>query len=50
MWVPVHDEEWDGDVPVTSQRKVASSSKETESGQVIFKGDQLPWHVGKYEV
>jgi phosphatidylethanolamine N-methyltransferase len=53
MWVPVHDEEWDGDVPVQAERTVestASSSKDTQAGQVVFKGDVLPWKVGTYEV
>ncbi|THH19165.1 hypothetical protein EW146_g1941 [Bondarzewia mesenterica] len=49
MWVPVHDKEWDGDVPIGSERR-GKEGKEPESGQVVFKGDTLPWQVGQYEV
>jgi phosphatidylethanolamine N-methyltransferase len=45
MWVPVHDDQWDGDVPVL-QKKVSLP----DSGEVVFQKDQLPWQVGKYEV
>ena len=48
MWVPVHDDEWDGDVPIGFDRK--DVNKEQENGVVVFKGDRLPWHVGTYEV
>jgi phosphatidylethanolamine N-methyltransferase len=50
MWVPVHDEVWDGDLPVAFESKIASSSKDSESGQVVFSGNALPWKVGQYEV
>ncbi|CCO35991.1 hypothetical protein BN14_10113 [Rhizoctonia solani AG-1 IB] len=45
MWVPVHDDQWDGDVPVL-QKKVSLP----DSGEVVFQKDQLPWQVGKYEL
>lgn len=48
MWLPVHDEEWDGDVPIGI---VEGGAKDTPtSGEVVFKGDKLPWGVGRYEV
>lgn len=49
MWVPVHGEEWDGDLPIGMEKKV-HAKQDPESGQVVFKGDTLPWQVGKYEV
>ncbi|KAJ6578767.1 phosphatidylethanolamine N-methyltransferase [Mycena vulgaris] len=52
LWVPVHDEEWDGDVPLGLARPSAGGSQnsETESGMVTFKGNTLPWLAGRYEV
>ncbi|KAJ7630115.1 hypothetical protein DFH06DRAFT_1272697 [Mycena polygramma] len=38
LWVPVHDEEWDGD------------SSDADNGVVTFKGNTLPWLAGRYEV
>ncbi|KAJ7852958.1 phosphatidylethanolamine N-methyltransferase [Mycena leptocephala] len=52
MWVPVHDEEWDGDVPLGSPRPSAGGSQDSDadSGAVTFKGNTLPWLAGRYEV
>ena len=50
MWIPVHGEEWDGDIPIGLNRPIASSSKDFEEGEVVFKGDTLPWKTGQYEV
>ncbi|KAJ7153467.1 phosphatidylethanolamine N-methyltransferase [Mycena crocata] len=52
LWVPVHDEEWDGDVPLGLSRPSAGGSRnsETESGMVTFRGNTLPWLTGRYEV
>jgi phosphatidylethanolamine N-methyltransferase len=52
MWVPVHDEEWDGDVPLGLPRPSAGGSQESDadSGVVTFKGNTLPWIAGRYEV
>lgn len=47
--MPVHDEEWDGDVPLGLDRPAAPPS-DFESGTVTFKGDALPWLAGRYEV
>ncbi|KAF7321133.1 Phosphatidylethanolamine N-methyltransferase [Mycena chlorophos] len=57
MWVPVHDEEWDGDVPLglglgLNAGPAAGSSKKADlaSGTITFKGNTLPWIAGKYEI
>ncbi|KAF7307888.1 Phosphatidylethanolamine N-methyltransferase [Mycena kentingensis (nom. inval.)] len=58
MWVPVHDEEWDGDVPLGLGlglglgKPAAGSSKnaDVDSGRVTFKGNTLPWIAGRYEI
>lgn len=47
-WAPVHDDEWDGDIPLDLDRP-PSPGKDSQ-GEVVFKGDTLPWQVGKYEV
>lgn len=49
MWVPVYDEEWDGDVPLGLKRPI-TPLRELEHGVVALKGDALPWSVGRYEV
>lgn len=50
MWVPVHNGEWDGDVPIPMEKSKMLSDKEAEGGHIVFKGDTLPWQVGRYEV
>lgn len=50
MWVPVHDEEWDGDIPLGVGRPGPSGSKDSQEGMVVFRGGTLPWKSGKYEV
>lgn len=49
MWVPVHVEEWDGDVPLHLEQPERTDI-ESEEGEVVFKGGKLPWRTGKYEV
>ncbi|KAG8856563.1 phosphatidylethanolamine N-methyltransferase [Serendipita sp. 411] len=48
LWVPVHDEEWDGDVPrpLTDH----SEGEEAECGEIVFKNSTLPWQTGDYEL
>jgi hypothetical protein len=46
MWVPVHDDGWDGNKPVDSHEPVVDS----DSGCVVFRAGALPWKAGKYEV
>jgi phosphatidylethanolamine N-methyltransferase len=48
MWVPIHDDEWDGNVPLGLDRP-PTPGKDSK-GEVIFKGSALPWLVGRYEV
>jgi phosphatidylethanolamine N-methyltransferase len=55
MWVPVHGEEWDGDIPIGSQTSTragreGSGASDEECGMAVFKGDSLPWTVGRYEM
>ena len=47
LWVPVHDDEWDGDIPLDDD---GSRSSPKDSGEVVFRGDTLPWVAGEYEV
>lgn len=51
-WVPVHDDEWDGDIPLELQRpkRGADDSADYEEGEVVFKGGVVPWRTGKYEL
>lgn len=48
MWLPVHSGEWDGNVPLDSDRP-SGLPEDPESGVVTFRGDMLPWLVGQYE-
>ncbi|KAF6750342.1 phosphatidylethanolamine N-methyltransferase [Ephemerocybe angulata] len=47
MWLPVHGEEWDGHVPVGLER---ARHHDSQYGTVTFKGNTLPWLVGRYEI
>ncbi|GBE86958.1 Phosphatidylethanolamine N-methyltransferase [Sparassis crispa] len=49
MWVPVHDEEWDGDIPL-SLNNHNSTEGEPEGGEVVFQHGALPWKTGRYEI
>jgi len=49
MWLPIHDEEWDGDIPLGLTRS-PGPQVDTKNGTVVFKGNTLPWLVGNYEV
>jgi len=49
MWLPIHDEEWDGDIPLGLAR-TPSPQIDAEDGNIVFKGNTLPWLIGKYEV
>lgn len=57
MWVPVHVEEWDGDIPIGENSQTStlagtggSDASDEECGVAVFKGDTLPWTVGRYEM
>ncbi|CAE7101422.1 unnamed protein product [Rhizoctonia solani] len=50
MWIPIHDDQWDGDAPISHDKHALP-----DSGEVVFQKDQLPWqlryhHDGKYNV
>ncbi|KZT68012.1 hypothetical protein DAEQUDRAFT_728277 [Daedalea quercina L-15889] len=49
MWVPVHDEEWDGDIPLSLNRPNRPDN-DSEDGEVIFQRGTLPWQTGRYEI
>ncbi|KAM6490993.1 phosphatidylethanolamine N-methyltransferase [Amanita muscaria] len=49
MWLPVHDEEWDGDIPLGMER-LDGPLGDSDGGILTFKGDKLPWLTGQYEV
>ncbi|KAI0339118.1 phosphatidylethanolamine N-methyltransferase [Trametopsis cervina] len=51
MWVPVHDEEWDGDIPKSlSSPNKSITENEVEHGEVVFQANSLPWRTGRYEI
>ncbi|KAE9396219.1 hypothetical protein BT96DRAFT_1021488 [Gymnopus androsaceus JB14] len=52
MWAPVHDEEWDGDIPLglLDRPDVPLKDVDSESGVVTFKDNTLPWIAGRYEI
>ncbi|KIJ41083.1 hypothetical protein M422DRAFT_31958 [Sphaerobolus stellatus SS14] len=47
LWVPVHGDEWDGDIPLGPHKTGLLSE---ESGEVVFKAEKLPWAPGEYEL
>ncbi|KAL4071616.1 phospholipid methyltransferase-domain-containing protein [Scleroderma yunnanense] len=49
MWQPVHEEEWDGEVPLGTPRP-SPDGPDPETGTVVFDGSALPWTIGQYEV
>ncbi|KAG9308709.1 phospholipid methyltransferase-domain-containing protein [Chiua virens] len=49
LWVPVHNEEWDGDVPLDNT-SATSRGPDAQTGTVFFQGPTLPWTIGRYEV
>ena len=46
MWVPVHGDEWDGDIPL----EIGTPTLDSQSGGVVFRSTALPWKAGTYEV
>ena len=49
-WVPIYDEEWDGDLPVPHTDTNQTLEEDTDCGEVMFKKDILPWRAGEDEV
>lgn len=50
MWAPVHDDEWDGDIPLEVVPQASEEEDDSRRGKIVFSGDTLPWKVGTYEV
>ena len=46
-WVPIHDEEWDGDLPLPHTDAKQTLEMDTDCGEVMFKKDI---RAGEYEV
>lgn len=43
--MPIYEDEWDGDTylnPLVNEK--------SDAGEVLFKGEQLPWLPGNYEI
>ncbi|KIP06876.1 hypothetical protein PHLGIDRAFT_30282 [Phlebiopsis gigantea 11061_1 CR5-6] len=49
-WVPVHNEEWDGDIPLSMGKAGPSGSSDSQEGEVVFRANTLPWRSGQYEI
>ncbi|WVR09665.1 hypothetical protein IAU60_006740 [Kwoniella sp. DSM 27419] len=45
-WMPIYQEEWDGDTPLNP----AQIAEKGDAGEAVFQGEQLPWLPGQYEV
>ncbi|WVQ83696.1 hypothetical protein IAT38_005840 [Cryptococcus sp. DSM 104549] len=45
-WMPLYEEEWNGNDPVDPLER----EKKGDSGETVFRGDQLPWQPGQYEL
>lgn len=46
MWVPVHKDEWDGEIPLD----IGTPTLDSQFGEVVFRGGSLPWKTGSYEI
>jgi len=44
-WMPIYEDEYDGDTPVNS-----SEQTKCDAGEVVFRGHQVPWTPGRYEL
>lgn len=44
-WVPLYDEEWDGNTPIEHPDRGTS-----DAGTVMFDKERLPWQPGMYEL
>jgi len=50
LWVPIFDEEWNGDLPLPLTNEKKKAEEDADCGEVVFKKDTLPWRAGEYEV
>jgi len=46
--MPLYEEEWDGDIPLDVDEE--ERKRQGDAGEVIFRGEQLPWTPGSYEL
>ncbi|WWC91952.1 uncharacterized protein L201_006904 [Kwoniella dendrophila CBS 6074] len=49
-WMPIYEEEWDGDTYLNPLGLHQKSKDDADAGEVLFRGDQLPWSPGSYEI
>jgi phosphatidylethanolamine N-methyltransferase len=49
-WMPIYEEEYDGDRPIKNPVSGDESLTRPDAGEVVFRGDQLPWAPGQYEL
>ncbi|KAL7424588.1 phosphatidylethanolamine N-methyltransferase [Cryptotrichosporon argae] len=47
-WAPIFEEEYDGEKPVKTGE--GDRVNDGDAGEVVFRGNQLPWGPGKYEL
>jgi phosphatidylethanolamine N-methyltransferase len=45
--MPIYEEEWNGDEHIGVP---PGEARIDDAGTVVFKGDQLPWMTGEYEL
>lgn len=46
--MPIYKEEYDGDTQINPP--IDEQTEKKDAGTVLFKGNQLPWTPGKYEL
>lgn len=44
--MPIYEDEWVGDEYVMPN----GEKRQEAAGEVLFRGDQLPWQAGQYEL
>lgn len=45
-WMPIHEDEWEGNDYIDPTGAV----RDEDAGEVVFRGNQLPWAPGQYEL
>lgn len=48
--MPIYEDEYDGDRPIKNPVNGDESPTRPDAGEVVFRGDQLPWAPGQYEL
>ena len=46
-WMPIYEDEWDGDMYLPPS---PDDAQQQDAGEVVFRGKQLPWAPGQYEL